>query len=555
MARLLRAATLVACLLYAGSAFAAGGTCPSGANYWDANVKANENTLVTLSSLGINSCYYISNTIGSDTDYDGTQETISGSHGPWAHLPGMPTCTGNCAAHTPAAGEGYIIRGGDTWGNANLGIKWNWGGTSSAPIYIGVDPAWYSGDSWARPMFTCGGSPCANTSLGQYMLFINGPAPKGSYVTFDNIEWTGWHQKGGYSPVIFVGSDHDIVENSYFHGWSRDSGETLDAGTEIFFSYIASPTLGASAVAGSTFRYNVVDGSDTTKDMMTGVTSAENVYNNVFNYLVVGIHGQLTNVHGNLVENVVYSYQQINGGNHCDGIFMFSAFSNTQPFTQYMYNNVVHDTVSGCGILWLSTFTTCPSCVGYAFNNVDYNILGFGSITVGNHISYGSTGTYYVFNNSLSQSGGACIANSDNGSPGRSITYYGNNHCIGNASLICSGGGTTCVNSGTNLAQSAAQANKYGYSTTEQYLFSPIAGNSPTVGAGTNFSSMCSTIPDMCSDTSYPTYDQMAHVVVMRAVVPRPAGGAGAWDIGAFEFSSSQNQVPQAPTHLTVGVL
>jgi hypothetical protein len=555
MARLLRAAIFMAFFFYAGNAFAAGGTCPLAANYWDANVKADENTLVSLSSLGITSCYYISKTIGSDTAYDGTQETINGSHGPWAHLPGMPSCTGNCALHTPAAGEGYILRGGDSWLNSDLGIYWNWGGTSTSPIYIGVDPAWYSGSTWARPVFNCQGSPCSNSAkAGQSQLFINGPAPIGSYVTFDNIEWTGWKQSGGPAPVTFEASDHIIVENNYFHGWSRASGETLDAGAEIFDAYTAGPTLGAAAVAGTTFRYNIVDGSDTSKDMMTGVNSAENVYNNVFNYLVVGIHNQLTNVHGNLVENVVYSYQTVNGGNHCDAIFMFSALGNTQPFTQYMYNNVVHDTVSGCGILWLSTFTTCATCVGYAFNNVDYNILGFGSITVGNHLSYGSTGTYYVFNNTLHESGGACIANSDNGSPGRSTTYYGNNYCIGNAGVVCSGGGTTCVNNGTNLTQTEAQANRYGYTATEQYAYSPNGTNSPTGGAGTNYSSLCSTIPGICSDTSYPTYDQTNHVVVMRTLIQRPGIGGGAWDIGAYQFSSSQSQALQAPTGLTAVV-
>ena len=56
MARLLRAVIFITCCLSAGSAFAAGGTCPSGANYLQPNTA---NTLVTLSSLGITSCYYI----------------------------------------------------------------------------------------------------------------------------------------------------------------------------------------------------------------------------------------------------------------------------------------------------------------------------------------------------------------------------------------------------------------------------------------------------------------------------------------------------------------
>ncbi len=134
---------------------AAGGSCPTGNTTIDpegnpinvANVGVNGNI-----TGGITSCFYISKANGNDTN-SGTSEAS-----PWAHLPGMPSCTANCASANPSAGEGFILRGGDTWTSGDLGISWNWSGNSSHPIYVGVDPGWYNsscGGSWCRPIFDC----------------------------------------------------------------------------------------------------------------------------------------------------------------------------------------------------------------------------------------------------------------------------------------------------------------------------------------------------------------------------------------------------------------
>ena len=86
-------------------AWAAGGACPSGASYinWQSPL-----TPVTLSSLGVTSCYYVS-AAGSDSNA-GTSESS-----PWLHAPGMPAATGNPASLNPTGGIGIIFRGSDTW--------------------------------------------------------------------------------------------------------------------------------------------------------------------------------------------------------------------------------------------------------------------------------------------------------------------------------------------------------------------------------------------------------------------------------------------------------
>jgi hypothetical protein len=139
--KLLALATLA--LALSPLARAAGGTCPGTSTYLAA---AEAFSLTTLAANGITSCFFIS-AAGSDSN-NGTSEAT-----PWAHLPGMPTCTATCASTVPAAGEGFIFRGGDTWTTANFGVTWVWSGTVANPIYIGVDQSWFSGSAWARPIW------------------------------------------------------------------------------------------------------------------------------------------------------------------------------------------------------------------------------------------------------------------------------------------------------------------------------------------------------------------------------------------------------------------
>ena len=164
------------------------GTCPSGANYL--NTSNPTGPLVTLSSMGITSCYYIAAN-GSDSN-DGASEA---SGHPWAHAPGMPNCTANCASNSPAGGSGYIFRGGDTWhfGDSSstpyTGGTWQWessGASTGSPIYVGVDSTWFSGSSWARPILT--GDNATNTSPVGSCSYIVGTS--NILVYFSGVRYT-----------------------------------------------------------------------------------------------------------------------------------------------------------------------------------------------------------------------------------------------------------------------------------------------------------------------------------------------------------------------------
>ena len=112
---------------------------------------------------------------GSDAN-NGTSKST-----PWVHAPGMPNCTGSCAAHTPVAGDKFIFRGGDSWHFGNSGAipytggawdmhNWNgnetncvYEGVQTGCIYYGVDLTWFTGASWVRPILNADNVP--STSL------------------------------------------------------------------------------------------------------------------------------------------------------------------------------------------------------------------------------------------------------------------------------------------------------------------------------------------------------------------------------------------------------
>lgn len=456
--------------------------------------------------------YYISQSAGSDSN---TAAQVQSKSTPWAHLPGMPTCASNCASFTPQAGDSFILKGGDTWTATDLGMEWLAHGTSGSKIYIGVDKTWYTGTSWTRPIFTCGGTSCAS---GTNQFFISG-----DYVILDNIEFTGLYKAagGGSTNSVLSTGIYNEVKNCYFHGWSHSASST-DNGSSFAISF----HLGYD-ITGSSAHDNVIDGEDTAQDSFNGINNGYTVYNNVIRYVVSGMLGNFNEVYGNLVERNVTSPT----GDHCNLIFMFHPASGTSLTA---YNNVVRN--AGCPggmAFWLNGNAGCAGCTTYAYNNVIYGANQ--GITIGAHPVSGNTGTYYLYNNTIEAGGSSCFGNGE-ASP-RSTAHYASNHCI-NATTLCVGTGTTCVDDGGNLSQSTVQANAAGYTSSQTYAYSPTAASSPTAGIGSNLTSSCSgSVADLCSDTLYPTYDAVNHMVVMRTRIARPAEGN--WTAGAYQYYGS----------------
>ncbi len=550
----------VGLLLFAPPAFAAGGNCPTGANY--INPSNPTGPLVTLSSLGITSCFYASKSLGSDSNA-GTSEA---SGHPWAHLPGMPSCTGTCASITPAAGEGFILYGGDTWVSSDLDLYWQgWSGTSIAPIYIGVDLTWYNssvcGASWCRPILNCSsGNSCSYTANGGgYYTDQSGV----QYVTLDNIEMTGLYEStAGYPAYVSSYGNYNTFERLYLHGWSHAS-----AGSGAQDNSVAIST--ANCCGGGlneSVMFNVIDGSDTTEDMLQCFSgSPTTLAYNVCQYETNGLQGTIYSVHDNFFGPIGYCF--VTGGCHQNALSIFSN-ANSLP-TELVYNNVITGLPSGGMVkLWLNQFASTGATL-YAFNNVIFNNAPGNYINLGGHGAV-NNGTWYFFNNTvecgtdsdLPTGAGGC-GNDNGGTSGETFTLYeGNNHFIKGdttAAFSCTYG--TCASIlNADVVQTLTTANGQGYNdTTETHAFSPANASGSTVGAGANAQSICTTIAGLnaaagaaCQDdTGYAcSYNMSNHTVSCpdRTANARPPSGA--WDIGAYQYGDP----PNPPTGLTAVV-
>ena len=261
----------------------------------------------------------------------------------------MSGCSNTCGSHTPSAGEGFILRGGDTWTATSdmNGLIVMWSGNSSHPIYWGVDQTWFNsgvcGASWCRPIFNANSVTTSNI-----FHLVNQ-----SWVIIDNIEIKG--MRNDVNGCQNSGGSNVRCTQLYFHGWSH-TGSSNNVG---FFAQCGS---------GSMMDHNVMDGSDSSKNTMNGVYSscAGTVQYNYFNYMVSGILGNVDNINNNIVENAVESID----GDHCNGIFTFGSRIRQ---TLYVFNNITRKMQCGGGVnFWLigNQSGGCAGCTSFAYNNI-----------------------------------------------------------------------------------------------------------------------------------------------------------------------------------------
>jgi hypothetical protein len=492
-------------------------------------------TIMLLCALPLHAAntYYISSSTGSDS-FSSAQAQSKTT--PWAHLPGMASCTSNCGSYTPTAGDTFILMGCDVWVNADLPVLWNWSGSSGSIITIGgEDKTWYNTancpSAWNRPVFDG-----QKSALSTEVFFRAASGGNTAYGKLDNIEMRGLYCTGACGGTQnYVGCYNNCTNwtfsNLYLHGWNI----VLD-GNCILFQ--AAPTD-----TGTIFTQNIIDGSDATGASPAGATCSAmyptlvpTVSNNVIHDLANGIVGHadsggVSTVSGNLIYNVAES----NNGAHPNAIEFVGAA------TYYVYNNVVHDNVGE------SLSTGNSGEIDYIWNNVIYNILGNPPDI---DVRSGSlTGSWW--NNSIvSQSGGTCFIQTGAGSASETIE---NTHCITTSGLGVSGGNYTLNN---NTIMDYTTATSQGYTSSETYAYSPTAGTNSTVGAGKqicgveesctgNFAALADDTTYGCSyNSSAETISCPARTVNARKTTP---------DSGAYEYGDPPPP-PNPPTDLTAVV-
>jgi hypothetical protein len=561
------------------TAYAAGGACPSSAQY--INPSNPTGPLVTLASLGVTTCFYIAAN-GSDSN-DGLSET---SGHPWAHAPGMVNCTGVCKATTPAAGEGFIVRGGDIWhyfnGSPQVGLPagwptgasayawdWQWSGTSAAEIYIGVDKTWFSGAAWARPILSNDNPtflPSApDPSTPSTFAVASCAYPQGNldnfvfngveYAQLDNFEFTGmcWNDS-----VKSDGSnDHNYIKhfgrgpsylvsfrtfsNMYWHGWSHTAftPATCAAGS-------GSPRVcsGPGAVGGNTqatdqgtlIVFNVCDGSDS--DDLTWTCVAGDAYDteeNVFRHKGgTDILDNCHSIHDNLWE---YINNSPDGATHTDMWFCVSEYA----ADSFYYNNLVryvgteYDQPALSSVFW---FAPQAGFTDYIYNNVGHDVNCEGDCN--NFSDNGHAVSAKIFNNTWASEQGIQFWRNNNG-PNFTFTDA-NNHYITSLAAGCAAAYVTpsTVNGGSpscsgDVFQTIAEANAQGY--TSENDFAPTATSTATIGTGANETGNGAAFGPafLKSTTKGCTYNTTTHAVECPAVTANPRPHGGPWDVGAYQ--------------------
>jgi len=524
--------------------------------------------------MGVTSCYFIAAN-GSDSN-DGLSEA---SGHPWAHAPGMPNCAGNCASLTPAAGTGFIFRGGDTWHFGNSSVtpyaggrwSWNWNGNSSNPQYIGVDQSWFSGASWARPILH-GDNPLSAAGNLTPVASCAFQVPGGNnfvqlgtnaYVAFDNFEFTGMCQSDRGQPFgvdYYIGSGNNTSQwwlNLYFHGWSSTCSSASDCnanGNVIIF------------LGGPHIWYNVIDGADSYVYPSVVFNPGAGMYDvayNVIRYATQMIGNDCHLFHDNLVEHW-------GGAIHPN---VYECLPEKPNSTGAFYNNVIRDICTDASFCYLVPVQIWPNppttTTDYFFNNVvsqQINATGLQYFNIGqNNVDQGPL---EIFNNTweftYSGTNFSCSAT------GNSAPFTGaNNHYItDNSGGPYASNCSSQVKNITNNTMSHATATTDGYTSSQTYGYSPSSSSSPTVGAGTNESSFCSALSAAASsdatlndaataclyDTRYAvSYNSTNHTVSSPGRTVIAHATSGAWSVGAYEYGDPPPP-PNPPTGLTAVV-
>ncbi|MBZ5660252.1 MAG: MBG domain-containing protein [Acidobacteriia bacterium] len=457
-------------------------------------------------------------------DADSGLDSNSGltKNAPWQHAPGMATCSSNCSLIALAGGDHIVLKGGAAWNGANFPMVVHWSGTPGNPITFGVDPTWFKGAAWARPVFDL-----TNGVWNVAPVLANSV----NYVVFDNLEIANEQVDQKYtwpprSALSVNGGSNVTIQNCSIHGWSIQN-PVLDSDSD--------PIGGIAFYNGSTggvVRNCVLDGSpeaDSGIGIYGGAVIQGNIIKNMPNGIQVVDPG--IDVSGNQIFNVTYSADP---GKQQNGILVQGGGN--------VYNNIVHDVVPGAFAVYLESAWSGAGNTQSVYNNLVWNPGDNSDVTVDpDALAFELRSNQLIYNNTLSAGSAACVSVTPRNFSPTSLTVE-NNHCISDLAAsqawcwFVAGANNGCgpvmnLTFGNNVLMTTSTATSGGY--TSSNSFQPSAGNKDTVGAGLNLSALCGSIgAALCSD---------------RLGVPRPAGSTP-WDAGAYLFQSVPVSLPPAIT-------
>jgi len=443
--------------------------------------------------------YYIDYAAGSDGN-DGLSKSS-----PWKRCPGMAGFTGN---YSHVAGDRFIFKGGVTWTSC-FPLKIGSGGTTTTSDYYGTDPSWFAGGSWSRAVFDF-----QNISLSSG----GGVLIHGSNVTFgDGMDLKNHRGQTYYGEVSTVNSYGQYtnvrITNALIRDWTLATPIASGAGSKgggVFGG-------GGGGLTVDHCEFHQLNAGMSTGCCLNNVPFAS--FNDFHDTAIAWQAGGV--FHDNHVHNLT---NPTDPATHTEAIQTFS------PST--IYNNVIHDLVGNASPMniWGATSTAVQNSTTLIYNNVMWNLGGQNPIFTKVDSTYYATAALKVFNNTIDNGSGYCVAIEYTGvnQPFGTLVVQNNHFITSNSTPVLfnntglGGAAVTTAIIDHNVVQSRSAANAAGYSSSNSYQ--PTDGSDPTVNAGANLSNIF-------------TIDRMN--------VSRPS--TGAWDAGAYEFTGITSSTP-APT-------
>jgi hypothetical protein len=349
------------------------------------------------------------------------------------------------------------------------------------------------------------------------------------------------------------------ISNIYVHADSPND----EVGTQ--------DTWGIQWVGGSNVRIDGNTVHDAYGCIQYGIpTSTTNSNINIFNNNTYNCNWSI-NVGGGNNSNVVNgvsiygnkvhdwgNWDEANNANHHDGIFVFAQGTGSSATGVQVYNNLIYGNILTA--MTAHIYMSTNGSGNYVFNNVIYNTSS--GYPADGFIFDFETGTH-IFNNTI-------VGPGSTNTGGNGYMQYGTGATLRNNII------TTCymglgVNSGSSLSSSDYN---------DLYNFNSVAINSGTWyvtlanwQAGTGFDAHStagnprlnagSTPPYQLSSTSSAAYQKGANLTSYCSTVPalcadangnaRPSSGA--WDMGAYQYSTGNSGIPNPPAGLAAVVV
>lgn len=478
--------------------------------------------------------YFIDYATGNDAN-NGTSKAT-----PFKRHPYMVGFTG---AYVHAAGDRFIFKGGVTWPNACFTMNVLAGGNPTNPDYYGVDTTWYTGGSFARPIFDAGSAELAG---GYDVMVLCNLANAPHDITFDNLDlrnlfWTG---PKAFSQVAFFNlsvSSNIVVGNCWIHNWTHGTLAAATADTlKVIIGSNSSPFN-----PGCSIQNCLIDGENTSNTTL-GQASGEATYaysGNIINTTVKNMASGLI-VTGPAVPLALAQvvsgceigplYNSFDPAAHPDGLFM----NGGNLF--HWHDNFIHD----CPTLSVFSGEGSGNEDVYLWNNVIWN---------GRPIEIDNTysgARMWFWNNTIVGGSFNCVRVINRGHGPLGTLDARNNLFITDASAIALDAGASInhYTNANNVTLSVGVAAVQGYSAANRYQ--PTSVTAPTVNTGQDLADAWRVVPGFPVSTngSFPRHGSSADALAWHGFYRNLAGDSQL-------ISTDKRTVVQAPLTAPSGIV